>query len=181
MKNIFLTGEVGVGKSTVLRKVLDMLPPMVCGGFLTVSAKAITTGALLDVFIEKAWAKTPHNKAHLVGSRLGQGRFIPYPEVFDTVGTKILSELPPDAKIIIMDELGVMESDAAIFTNAVLHMLDGPLPILGVIKTKQSVFLNEIRQHSRSEIYEVTDKNRDALPFHIKDRLISCQGGVFNA
>jgi len=33
MRNIFLTGEVSIRKSTVIRKVLSMLPTAYCGGF----------------------------------------------------------------------------------------------------------------------------------------------------
>ena len=75
MKNLFLTGDIQSGKTTVLQKTLELLPPVTCGGFRTVSAPPITEGAMLDVFIEKTWENTPHDKAHLVGSRWGDGRF----------------------------------------------------------------------------------------------------------
>lgn len=169
MNNIFLTGEVGVGKSTVIRKALKLLAPIVCGGFYTVSTKCANQGDMLDVYIEKAWENTPHDLAHLVGTRTGTGRFASYPQAFDNAGVKILSSTPIDAAFIIMDELGVMESDAELFKNTVLNMLDGPLPILGVIKNKQSDFLNKIRSHQRSVIIEVTAENRDALPPQIKN------------
>ena len=171
MKNIFLTGEVGVGKSTIIQNALSLMPPLVCGGFRTVSATPISEGALFDVFIEKAWEKTPHDKVHLVGSRLGNGRFISYPETFDSVGAAFLLTSPPDASLILMDELGVMESDAALFRNAVLNLLNGSLPILGVIKPKHSAFLEAIRSHERSEVLEVTHENRDLLPSQIADVL----------
>lgn len=167
MNNIFLTGEVGVGKSTVLRKVLKLLAPTVCGGFLSVSEPA-PEGAMLYVYIEKAWEKTPHDEAHLVGLRTGDGHFTSYPEVFNNVGAEILSSTPPQAVLIIMDELGTMESDAETFKKAVFSALDGPLPVLGVIKNKHSEFLDKIRSHPRSVIIEATADNRDALPPHIK-------------
>ncbi len=171
MRNIFLTGEVGIGKSTVIRKVLSMLPDASCGGFRTVSLAPITEGSVLDVFIERAWEQTPHDVAHRAGSRFGHGRFSPYPEVFDTVGTSILSSPPAAAMLILMDELGMMENDAFLFRRAVLEALDGPLPVLGVIKPRHSDFLDTIRAHDNCTVFEVTKDNRDCLPSSLVELL----------
>ena len=172
MNNIFLTGEVGIGKSTVIQKVLSLLSVSDCGGFRTVSAAPITEDAMLDVFIERAWEQAPHDTEHLVGSRLNDGHFIPYPSAFDAAGTSILASLPKDAELIIMDELGVMESDAKDFQKAVFDVLNGSLPVLGVIKPKPSEFLDAIRSHEKSELFEVTKENREALPFILAELLM---------
>ncbi|PKM72986.1 MAG: hypothetical protein CVU91_08180 [Firmicutes bacterium HGW-Firmicutes-16] len=172
MKNIFLTGEVGVGKTTVIQKTLSLLLSAECGGFRTVSTTPITKGAILDVFIEKAWAQTPHDTEHLVGSRLSDGHFTSYTSAFDTIGTSILASCPINAKLIIMDELGLMESDAKKFQTAVMDTLDGSIPVLGVIKPKHSDFLDAIRAHKRSEIFVVTKDNRETLPFVLASMLL---------
>ena len=172
MKNLFLTGEIGAGKSTVIRKTLALLPPIVCGGFRTVSVPA-AQGALLEVYLEKAWEKTPQDLGHLVGTRFGFGRFTAYPKVFDSIGASILAYPPPDAALIIMDELGVMENDAAEFRKAVMNTLSGALPVLGVIKPKNTDFLDAVRAHERSEIFEVTDRNRNGLPQILAEKLLA--------
>ncbi len=172
MKNIFLTGEVGVGKSTIIQKILSLLPYANCGGFRTVSAAPLTKGAILDVFIEKAWENTPHDAEHLVGSRLNDGHFASYPSAFDVIGSSILKSCPINAKLIIMDELGLMESDAKLFRKTVMDTLNGSIPVLGVIKPKHSEFLDAIRAHERSELFEVTKDNREALPFVLASMLL---------
>ena len=164
MNNIFLTGEVGIGKSTVIQDVLSLLSVSDCGGFRTVSAAPLTKGAVLDVFIEKAWEQTPHDTEHLVGSRWGDGHFSAYPSAFDAVGASIFASCPKGAELIIMDELGVMESEAKEFRKAVFDVLNGSLPVLGVIKARRSDFLDAIRLHEKSKIFEVTRDNRDELP-----------------
>lgn len=171
MKNIFLTGEVGVGKSTVIDKVLSLLPEVVCGGFRTISAAPLTEGALFDVFMESACEKTPHDSAHLVGTRWGDNLFTAYPAVFDDVGASILASPSTSAALVLMDELGVMESDSELFKKAVLATLNGALPVLGVIKPKQTDFLDAIRAHENGLVFEVTEENREELPFHIAELL----------
>lgn len=173
MKNILLTGEVGVGKSTVICKVLSQLPQVICGGFRTVSAMPIVGGNLLEVYIEKAWEETPHDADHMVGTRLGRGRFTSYPQIFDTVGTSILFATPNDATLMIMDELGMMEDNAKLFCQAVMGVLEGTLPVLGVIKPKHTDFLDAVRAHEGSAVIEVTLDNRDELPNRIAELLRS--------
>ena len=176
MNNIFLTGKVVAGKSTVIHKALALLPDVVCGGFRTISAVPISVGVMFDVFIESAWAETPHDSAHLVGTRWGNNRFDAFPEVFDKVGAAIVNSPPSNAALVLMDELGVMESDAELFKKAVMAALNGPLPVLGVIKPKQTPFLNAIRANKNNLVFEVTEQNRDALPFQIAELLQSNLG-----
>lgn len=173
MQNIFLTGAVGVGKSTVIQKALALLPELICGGFRTVSAPP--TDGRREVFIERVWERTPRDAARLVGLRLGDG-FIAYPEAFDAAGTAILSETPSGTKLLLMDELGLMEAGAARFQKAVLLALDGALPILGVVKPKHSAFLDAVRAHPRSVVLTVTPENRDELPARIAAQLADSLG-----
>ena len=171
MENIFLTGDPGIGKSTIIRFIRALLPELVCGGFRTVSAESVTPGAMADVFIEKLCEKTPQDPAHLVGIRWKIGSFTAYPAIFDTAGVECLSAPPIGAALIIMDELGVMESDAMRFQQAVLSALDGHTPVLGILKPKRTPFLDAVRSHPRSEIIMVTASSRDALPALIAERL----------
>lgn len=170
MKNIFLTGEVGIGKSTAIRKILSLLPSVVCGGFRTVSVP-LDECDFMEVYIEKAWEKTPHDSNHLVGTRLGQGRFTSCPQTFDSTGVQIVTSPPVDASLILMDELGTMENDSHLFRQAVMEALNGPMPILGVVKPKQTDFLDAIRAHERSEVFELTADNRDTLPIRLAELL----------
>ena len=99
-----------------------------------------------------------------MGIRWGNNKFTAFAEAFETGGCAILAAAPPDADIIIMDELGVMEQDAQHFCAAVLALLDGEIPVLGVIKPQASPLLDAIRSHSKSKVIELNEDNRDSLP-----------------
>jgi nucleoside-triphosphatase len=82
--------------------------------------------------------------------------------VFDIHGTEILRN-SGKFYVIVMDELGFMESKARIFQSAVMQHISGVIPILGVIKPVKTKFLDAVRSHSNVKVCEVTKDNRDAV------------------
>ncbi|MBR4869427.1 MAG: hypothetical protein IKU12_01455, partial [Oscillospiraceae bacterium] len=50
-----------------------------------------------------------------------------------------------------------------VFQAAVLSALEGPLPVLGVIKPRSTPFLDAVRSHPKVRVLEVTPETRDAL------------------
>lgn len=67
------------------------------------------------------------------------GTLRPRPEGFETVGVEALRSPPLDApagaaRLIVMDEIGFLESGSPRFQEAVFETIRGPLPVLGVLK-----------------------------------------------
>ena len=162
--NVFLTGAIRSGKSTAVNAALKLLQPRRIGGFHTVRSSTDIPEALGAVYIVPANGEAALDKDHLVGIRWGNNKFTAYAEAFETGGCEILAATPPDADIIVMDELGVMEQNSPSFCTAVLRLLDGKLPVLGVIKPQASPLLDAIRAHGKSKVIELTEGNRDSLP-----------------
>lgn len=163
--HIFLTGAVGCGKSTVIRRSLALLGQPCLGGFRTITTASEIPGALGEVYIIRADdAGQVRTRGNLVGIRWGNGRGTAFPCGFEQGGCAALAAPPPDAALLLMDELGVMESAAARFCAAVRARLDGSLPILGVVKPKQTPLLDAVRAHPRVRLLAVEETNRDALP-----------------
>jgi nucleoside-triphosphatase len=80
--------------------------------------------------------------------------------VFDVCGNKILLNSGRH-DIIVMDEIGFLESASVSFQQSVMRHISGNVPILGVIKPMRTEFLDTIRAHPNVEIREVTAENRD--------------------
>ena len=169
MKHIFLTGQVQVGKSTLINKFIEHIPAEDIGGFRTVSVFGTVPDALAGVYICRGTEPPVCDGAHCVGVRLGKGRgFVGHPEVFENAGVATLAD-NGGKKLLLMDELGTMENDAVAFRSAVLAALDGDIPIIGVIKPKKNPLLDAIRDHQRVYVIEVNEENRDSLLPVIKE------------
>ena len=167
--NIFLTGHPGVGKSTIIKKTLAELN-IVPSGFYTLAGKKDKNGGS-DVYIHEASNQDLlESTSNRVGHRVGDGvNYEAFPQTFDTIGVKILQNatLP----LIVMDELGFMENNALLFQKLVLKTLDGNIPVIGVIKPKDTAFLNQVKQHPKTKLIEITEANRDEMLLELIDIL----------
>lgn len=159
-RHILICGEIGVGKSTLIKALLAKSTRPVAG-FLT---KRLAQNAEGDhpVHIypaaEKERASTP---ANMVGLCAAQACRV-FPAVFNTLGVQYLSA--PPGSILVMDELGFLEAQAEAFTRRVLDALSGDIPVIAAVKARQDVpFLNQVRSHPNAALYTITKENRDAL------------------
>ena len=160
-QHIVLWGQRGVGKSTLARRLLeDWKGPV--RGFVTRSSLPDADG-FRSIYLHAADDPTPvEQPCHRIG-RTNRTEHTMWPEVFDGLGVELLRAQP--GSLILMDELGFLEQDAADFRRQVLRCLDGNIPVLAVIKHKTHIpFLQEIRSHPRVQLYQVTEENRDELP-----------------
>ncbi len=159
-RHIFLTGEVQVGKSTLIRRLLAQPDVPAPSGFRTVSVADLPDGQV-SVYLLPACGAARYAEENRVGIRCGA--FACFPERFDTAGVASLADAE-HAPLILMDEVGRMEREADRFTARILQLLDGAVPIIGVVKKRSDTPLCEaIRRHPAVELIEVTAENRDAL------------------
>lgn len=165
MRHIFLTGDKRVGKSTVLKRLLEG-ETRVVGGFRTVKTD--------QLFDRPSIHLLPYGSAEALSE---ENRLFFYREAeegqiaarFDRLGLAALRACP-DAELIVMDELGFHESGALRFQAAVMHALDGDVPVIGVLQKAKSPFLSAVQAHPKVELVTVTEENRDALPSQLKRR-----------
>ena len=161
LRHIILWGERGVGKSTLARRLLEEWKGPVCG-FVTRSSPPDADG-FRSIYLYAADDPAPEERTCNRVGRTNRTEHTMWPEVFDQLGVELLRAQP--GSLILMDELGFLEQDAADFRRQVLRCLDGSIPVLAVIKHKTHIpFLQEIRSHPRVQLYQVTEENRDDLP-----------------
>ncbi|MDO5843789.1 MAG: nucleoside-triphosphatase [Methanocorpusculum sp.] len=154
-RHIFLTGDLQVGKSTIISKVLAETE-LSLGGFKTVGSNYKENGES-DIIIYPA-DKSP-DEGYTAAHRKIRGKEV-FPEIFDTRGTEFLSK---PAELIIMDELGFMESDAKIFQSKVLETLNCDISVLGVVRNMRTPFLDKVRENKNVDVIFVTKENREDI------------------
>ena len=159
--HIFLTGDIQVGKTTIIKKFLPQ-SGLSADGFLTYWA--LDGDGVRCLYLSKLSTDAASGKRHIlardIGGNLSQSEKVT--SVFNEHGAAILSACGKH-DIIIMDELGFLESEAAEFQNAVLRHIAGGVPVLGVIKPRKTKFLDTIRAQANVTVREVTPQNRDAV------------------
>lgn len=169
MSAILITGNIQTGKSTLVFRVLQQHPEWRIGGFRTVSVPAADGWMTLHLL--------PGDPEIGVCSKKNQvGKRNPVahcreaiPAAFDRLCEKVFDTA--DVDLLLMDELGGMEEDAEVFKHAVLQTLRGPVPVLGVIKPKDTPFLNDVRSCPGVELIRLDEQNRDKLVSEVEQKL----------
>jgi nucleoside-triphosphatase THEP1 len=185
--HLFLTGDRGVGKTTVVTKIVNTLTRSgtlsadEIAGFRTVWAtpRGASNGCAALYIIPYTPEDDPPERhggvsdmnarippdARPVAERDGGNHVVTIRhEVFDEDGAAMLQAATPTPKLIIMDELGFMEMKANAFKNAVMRVLDADVRTLGVMRKEGNPFLDAIRDHPKVSVMKVDTFNRDALP-----------------
>lgn len=159
-KHLLISGEIGVGKSTLIQKLLSQSTRPIAGFRTKKLAANEEGGSPIHIYPagEKELVNRPENMVGLCTAR----SYHVFKAVFNSLGVQYLDALP--GSIIVMDELGFMEAQVDAFTQKVLNALDGDIPIIAAIKERQDVlFLNQVRRHPKAALYRITQQNRDAL------------------
>ena len=160
-KHLFLTGEKQVGKSTLLRNLIEA-KKLDCTGFET---KAFylndeRRGFTLHGRVEML----PYENDCICCARVGEKRSVPVLPVFDENGVTILQKsLFSPAPYILMDELGRLEKQAGAFIEQIYACLDSDKRVLGVLQKCSSAHVKAISERNDVTVLTVTPENRNQL------------------
>lgn len=163
--HIFLTGDVQVGKSTVLQKVVAALGLPVggfCSGFGPDRHRPDSR-----VYLWDAGGPPMYDETHVVVRFTGHGPQV-LTERFNTLGVEILHRARQrQTGLILMDECGRFEGQAAAFQAEIFAALEGTAPVLGVVRQGYHGWLDDLRRHPNVLVLPVTADNRNELPAQI--------------
>lgn len=162
-KHIFLTGEKGVGKSTIWRKILTETG-LKYSGFVTKNfeIEGVQKGAYIHALKSCAPELIDDNN-QIIGIRISHQKMIHLTETFEKFGVEILHDAMTNGDVIFMDELGRLENDAVHFKQTVMEGLDSGARVLGVLQDTPSDFLEEIKAREDVVVCTVTKDNRNIL------------------
>jgi nucleoside-triphosphatase len=163
MVRILLEGRPGAGKSTVARRLADRLVEdgISVSGFVTEEIRE--RGRRLGFAIEQIGGdRGVLAHVELPGPpRVGRyGVDLP---AFERLAIAALDRAGED-HVAIIDELGKMELASDAFRNAVLALLDRPVPVVATVQSASHPFTNALKRRPDIETVRVTTTNRNELP-----------------
>lgn len=126
MKNLFLTGAVGCGKSTSIARALGENLSR-AGGFLTVRQRNEEGRAVAY------WLKRPDGSGGQVIIDYSAKPYTMHLEVFEDLGIRLLEEAK-QYDFVILDEIGGFEVLSDAFLEALQKLLESDIPCIGVMK-----------------------------------------------
>ena len=160
-KHILLTGKPGVGKTTVIKKIVPLLG-VDTGGFYTEEIRVMDRRmGFRIVTLDGKDGILAHVDCN---SNYKVGKYRVDLDSFESVAIPTLEKAIKDKAIIVIDEIGKMELFSMKFKELVSNILDGEKSLLCVIKENGDVFTENIKKRGDVTMITVNYENRERLP-----------------
>ncbi len=170
-----LTGAPGVGKTTLLRRLLGMLD-VPAEGFFT--AEIREGGRRVGFSIEDlagrrgvlAAARAPADRGREAAPRVGRYRVDV--AALDAVGVTALERGLAGSCLLIIDEIGKMEAYSSRFRAAVERALEAPRAVIvGTILRAPHPWIDRVKAHPAVQLVPLTAASREAALGPLADRV----------
>lgn len=159
--NILLTGRPGVGKTTLILRLLEALQRPAVGFYTREIRERGTRLGFEAVRLDGRRTVLAH-----VGmpSRWRVGKYyVQLPAFEEEILPAIELEKLPARGLLVVDEIGRMECFSSRFRQAVVRALDADVPVLGTVGLQDDPFLRAVRARSDVRLITVTPENRESL------------------
>jgi nucleoside-triphosphatase len=165
---ILVTGPPGIGKTTLVLRVLDLLKGRRLAGFYTeeVRGPAGRTGFRLVTLDGRTAQLATAGGAG--GPRVG--RYAVHLAALEAVCEEAIDP-GPGVDVVVIDEIGKMECLSPAFVRAARRALSGPAAVLATVALAGGGFIAEAKRMPGVEVLLLSRENRDRLPAEIAARL----------
>ena len=164
-KNILITGLPGVGKTTLVRNLIDAVNNAHPAGFYTVEIR--------DKGVRKGFKLVSLDGRKDILSHVGfktnfkVGKYSVDIDVFE----EFLGEINfyhSDTKLIIIDEIGKMECFSGKFQSLLRELFNADMVVVATIALKGSGPIAAIKRRKDIKLIELTRNNRELLLSQVK-------------
>jgi len=167
-KNILITGQPGIGKTTLIKKIVRQLADLRPVGFYTeeIRESGVRKGfELISLSGPRELLSHVDIRSPYRVSKYGVDikrfedflDFIPFSE--------------RGREIVIIDEIGKMECFSKKFEQLVKKLLDSEKVFISTIALKGSGFIAEVKKRNDVKMFEISPANRDSLSTEISQEL----------
>lgn len=163
-KTLLLEGRPGVGKTTIIKTVVDQLGDR-ASGFYTEEIRGQRGRRegfrLVTLSGDEAVMADTDLRSR---SRPQVGRYGVNVGTVDEVGVCAIRQALRPGQVVIIDEIGKMELFSDAFKKAVTDAVAGANPVLATVMRGSHPWVDEIKGKPQVEVCGVTVANRDRLP-----------------
>jgi len=161
MKNFLIEGRPGIGKTTLLCRIAELLSYMRIGGFYT---KEIRENNNRVGFRIQTFSGQSGILSHISFQRGPYvGKYRVDVSQFEFIGVEALKDALKTSDLIFIDEIGKMELYSKRFQELVVNCFDSKSPVIATIMSRSHPFVDQIKSRKDVQRVEVTYENRDRL------------------
>ena len=159
--NVLLTGKPGVGKTTLVERVVEQLRDRLrVVGFTTTEVRG-RGGERVGFDVVTVDGRRGELARAGLASRVRVGRYGVNLEEFERLALPELGRR--DVDLLVIDEIGKMECASGRFRRAVEDALDAPVSVVATIGVSRLPFFQALRDRPDIELLTLTERNRDSL------------------
>lgn len=160
MKNILICGPPGVGKTTLIKKILEKLN-LKAGGFYTEEIKENNRRVGFKII---SLDNQKGILAHIsIKGAKRVGRYGVNIDDLEGIGVKSLGRALRNEDLVIIDEIGKMEIFSDKFKEKVLDCLHSEKFVLATIGIGGDKYISRIKERDDVIVFEMNRENRDML------------------
>lgn len=169
---VFLTGNPGIGKTTVIRSTLEGLRGIHCAGFYTEERRHQGRRIAFKIITLDGEEGTLASIERTTEKRPTVGKYTVHVEEFEKLALPPIDPETTSADLYIIDEIGKMELLSQNFRAKIIDLLAQQSNLLATIAKRGKGFAEQIKGRNDIELIEVTRENRDYLPRQIAERIL---------
>ncbi len=164
MNNILLTGRPGVGKTTLIKKIVSEFQGK-AGGFYTQEIRDHNRRTGFEIVTLSGMKGILASVT--INSPFRVGKYGVNVKDLEEIGVREIERALEDEDLIVVDEIGKMELFAPRFQAVVLRALDSSKPFLTTITKSSIPFTNGIKKRDDVLLFEITERNRTNINLEI--------------
>jgi nucleoside-triphosphatase len=165
IKNILITGNPGVGKTTLIQNIIARLN-VSAGGFYTTEVRDENSKRWGFKIISLDGREEVLASVDVISSRRVSKYGVDVGAV-DRVGVTAIRDALKNKDIVIIDEIGRMELTSNQFRDIVQEALDSPKPVLGTIALKETNTAKKIKERQDTRVIKLTRANFQEIETYI--------------
>jgi len=162
-ENVLLTGSPGVGKTTVVERLVERVREHgaeVRGVFSPEIRDE--DGERVGFRITDVSTGRSEVMAHIEYEGTSVGKYGVDVQAVEAVAREAIVT---DADLVVVDEIAPMETHSDVFVESVRTVLDSETPVVGVVQEgRDTGFVGSVKERDDTTLVRVTEENRDEVP-----------------